>query len=178
MYSQGTAQMRHKGQANVVMRLTGGDPFEATVFVALGERLTDLLNDGRRFIPARVVEDGKTIIVAKSQIISIIESNVENANEQDEPTDQRQAEHEGAPGKKIDPYAVLRVTPNAGMDEIRAAYKMRIKAVHPDSIAALGLDEDLARAAVKTTQKLNYAYRKILREREETASQGPGTASA
>ena len=74
--------------------------------------------------------------------------------------------------KKFDPYAVLKLDHSATVNEIRAAYKSRIKAVHPDTIAALGLDEDLADAALKKTQKLNYAYRKIMRERGRTAREG------
>ena len=40
-----------------------------------------------------------------------------------------------------------------------------MKAVHPDTIASLDLDDDLARAALLAAQKVNYAYKKIMRER-------------
>ncbi len=158
--------MRHKDQLSVIMRLTGGEPVEAMVFVALGERLMDLLNDERGFIPAKIKDSGEIIVVAKSQIISIIETKADDGDGKAHSSERAHSDADAAASKVIDPYAVLRVASDATTDDIRAAYKQRIKAVHPDTIASLGLDEDLSRAAVRTTQKLNYAYRKIMRERE------------
>lgn len=190
-----TANIRHKNQAEVSVRMVGEEPFEAIVFLAVGDRLIDLLNDERCFIPVRR-EDGETIIVAKTQIVSIIETGgvidleeeaisedevpgeasagdkdlncEENTDaEPDEDVEKSEAKTAQANRPRFDAHAVLRVAPHATVSEIRSAYKTRVKAVHPDSIASLGLDEDLIEAALKTTQKVNYAYRKIMREREE-----------
>ena len=159
---------RQKSETAVAVRMAGGDAFEATVYLLHGARLTDLLNDDRAFIPARRV-DGEMLVLAKSQIISIVDMGAAQENSADgEDND----ETEGSASKKFDPYAVLKLDHSATVNEIRAAYKSRIKAVHPDTIAALGLDEDLADAALKKTQKLNYAYRKIMRERGRTAREG------
>ncbi|WP_411820505.1 J domain-containing protein [Hyphococcus formosus] len=166
---------RHRNEINVQLRLTGDrEPMAATIFASLGERASDLLNDQRAFIPIRL-ERGDTIIVAKSQIASILELPSE---EQKPDTKSRNFDDKTNPQSEIrksaketgDPYSLLRVSPDAGLDEIRAAYKARIKAVHPDALASLCLDEDIEKAAVLATQKVNYAYRKILKERENTTA--------
>lgn len=182
MFNQNSANVRFKNQARVHVRVDGDEPFEGIVFLVVGDRLIDLLNDERAFIPIKRL-DGETVILAKSKIVSIIEDadTVASDNDGDHPAASSQQAKEEAPidetkisirkASAFDPYAILRVPPEADIDEIRAAYKTRMKAVHPDSIASLGLDDDLIDAALKTTQKLNYAYRRILRDLEEKSQE-------
>lgn len=160
---------RHRNEVTVLLTLSTSDkPVEATMFLSLGERASDLLNDGRAFIPVRL-GDGDTMIIAKSQIASIVEG-AATAEEkakaklrgEDFSTDPKKND---ATPKNFDAYAMLRITPSATNEEIRAAYKARIKAVHPDTFASLGLDEEISKAAVLATQKVNYAYQKIMRDR-------------
>ena len=179
---------RYKNEARVLITLTGQDPFEAAVFLRVDERLIDLLNDDRAFIPVKR-GDGTTVITAKTNIVTIIEQ-FEDATEKEadpEPASEAGAEaaddagaqqspDDEAPKKPIfrprrsfDPYEVLRVSKDATIDEIRHAYKVRIKAVHPDTIAAFDLDEDLERAANLTAQKVNHAYQRVMRERNRAA---------
>lgn len=159
MFDRTSSASRHKLETSVRLQMAGTAPFDATVFHVHGERITDLLNDPRAFIPVRT-KDG-VMIVAKTQIVSIIEM-----KDEEEPVLEVEAEEvEPAKNPGFNPYAMLRVAADATTEEIRAAYKKRIKAVHPDTVASLGLDEDLAKAALLTTQKLNYAYKKIMRER-------------
>jgi len=176
MYNQKSARVRQKDAAPVTIRTVGEDAFDGEVYVAIGHRLVDLLNDERGFIPVRR-SDGDMMILAKSQIISIVEHQAANANEAPEDGDDTEATAEEeirdqtaaaekTNGRKFDPYALLKIERTASTDEVRAAYKSRIKLVHPDSVAALGLDDDLADAALRATQKLNYAYQKIMRDRE------------
>lgn len=159
MQERSSGSYRHKKEIPVLVRLAGDAPFDATIFVVNGERLTDLLNDPRAFIPIRK-EDGTVMAAAKSKIISIEET----LPEQPKPESVRPA------GKGFDPYEMLNVKPGASVDEIRAAYKARIKTVHPDIIASMGLDEELAKAALLMSQKVNYAYRKIMKEREAVSA--------
>lgn len=152
---------RHRNAADVRLKLHGEPEMDAVVYLTMGQRLSDLLNDERAFLPVRL-SNGEVAIVAKTQISSIAEK---VAVFEDEPID----EEDGAKPKNrgFDPYVALRVSPDAGLDEIRAAYKKRMKAVHPDAIAALDLDEDLTKAALLVAQRVNFAYQKIVREREE-----------
>lgn len=164
---------RHRTEITVTLRMAGaGAPVAATVFTSLGERASDLLNDARAFIPVRL-PSGETMIVAKSQIASITEETADPREEkpksklhgEDFSTEPKLPEK---PLKSFDVYAALKIAPTATNEEVRAAYKARMKAVHPDALAALGLDEEISKAAVLAAQKVNYAYQKIMRDRGAT----------
>jgi len=239
---------KFKVEEFVEITLAGQDPFEAVVFLSVDDRLIDLLNDQRQFIPVKRM-DNSTMIMAKSNILSIVEKDpfaktasmeeetvaagkdvaaafdddeyeddldaeaagasaaddVDNDDDLPPKTDEsaRQRQHadskndskagndeggdEEARGKRrrrrrkkapeFDAYAILKVSPDATLDEIRTAYKSRIKAVHPDSVAALDLDPELIRAAIATTQKVNYAYHHILKQRRKDGEDEPEKAA-
>ena len=159
---------RHRNEINIKLVMSNSDkPVAATMFTSLGERASDLLNDSRAFLPVRL-GSGETIIVAKTQIASIMEN---EGGEESAKSKLHGEDFSGEPKlqdkalKTFDAYATLRVTPAASNDEIRTAYKARMKAVHPDRLASLDLDEEIAKAAVLATQKVNYAYQKIMRDR-------------
>ena len=151
-----SASARPKTEISVTMSLSGDEFFDGKVFLKHDERLIDLLNDPRAFIPVRR-EDGATVIVAKANIVSIIEKQVEQAHEE-------KAEPPKEKRRSFDPYKVLRLAPGATVEEVRRAYKVRIKAVHPDTLSGLELDDDIAKAAILAAQRVNYAYRQIMGE--------------
>lgn len=159
---------RHRSEIAVSLRLKDSDEeIPATIFAGQGERPLDMLNDERAFIPVRR-PSGDVMLVAKTQIASLTERKDEN--EKAEASGRQEEEFSQEPIKEaaqnsFDPYAMLRVSPEASPEEIRAAYKARIKAVHPDALAFLDLDEDIKKAAILAAQKVNYAYQKIMRER-------------
>ncbi|WP_425408953.1 J domain-containing protein [Hyphococcus sp.] len=163
---------RHRNEIDVLLRLKDSDEdVPGVIFASLGERALDLLNDERTFIPVRR-DSGEIILIAKSQIASLTER--ENASNADDDIEQLEEDFsqetikEAIAKKSFDPYEMLRVSPAASPEEVRAAYKKRIKAVHPDAIASLDLDDDIKKAAILATQKVNYAYQKIMRERGST----------
>lgn len=183
------ATLRYKKEARVIVTVAGLEPFDASVFLKVDERLIDLLNDARGFIPVKR-GDGSTIILAKSNIVSIIERTPDDSEvHHDEPPDQHRKAETSDPEEETraaeaearakaresrsrfkrayDPYEILRVAPDATIEEIRKAYKARMKAVHPDTIAALDLDDDFERAAILAAQKVNHAYQKILKDRKQ-----------
>jgi hypothetical protein len=160
---------RHRNEIDVLLRLKGVDEeIPVTIFASLGERAQDLLNDERVFIPVRR-PSGETVLIAKTQIESLAEQNASREDEEEleqlEEDFTQETIREAISKKSFDPYEMLRIQPTASPDEIRAAYKARIKAVHPDALASLGLDDDITKAAILTTQKVNYAYQKIMKER-------------
>jgi len=55
-----------------------------------------------------------------------------------------------------DCYQILGISPEAGHEEIRAAYRAKLRLWHPDLVA--GETEDLRRAATEMTARLNEAY--------------------
>lgn len=199
-----TGTSRYKKEAAVTLTLAGQKPFAARVFLKVDERLIDLLNDSRAFIPVKNL-DGSVVIIAKTNIVSIIESGfvldeeappmteplpelegaveepdfdakaaaAEKAKAREEKAREEERKDESDDGKAkprvrrtYDPYDVLRVARDATTAEIRRAYKARMKAVHPDTIAALDLDEDLERAALLAAQKVNHAYQQVMKERK------------
>lgn len=211
---------KYKVEEFVEITLAGQKPFEAVLFLSIGDRLIDLLNDTRLFIPVKRM-DNSTIIMAKSNIVSIVEKDPfaqaashddsvvgqdlarqyeddefetdangdsenagegageqadksANAGEEDAQADGQQKKRRRRRRKKpneFDAYAVLKVSPDASIEEIRKAYKSRVKAVHPDSVAALDLDDDLVKAAIQTTQRVNFAYHRILKERRSASGE-------
>ena len=166
MFSASNNEQVHKSALDVSITLINERMIEGSVFVTLKQRVSDLLNDDRKFVPVDT-KSGETVIIAKTQIASIVEAPVDLSDEEvveEEETKQKPNKEKPRRSSTMDPFEILRVSPNATLNEIRAAYKKRIKSVHPDRVASMGLDEDLAQAALKSTQKLNYAYRKIVQE--------------
>lgn len=193
-----SASTRHKNEIRVIVTLAGQDPFEAYVFLKLDERLIDLLNDQRQFIPIKRA-DGATLIAAKRNIVSIIENLDQPRDAPHEPPDAEAAQDAQASADETrkdesaaadkdpkaaragsrrggDPYEILRIPRTATIEEIKRAYHARIKAVHPDTLARLDLDEDIERAANLTAQRVNRAYRALLRERKADIDRADGAA--
>jgi len=168
-----SASARHKNEISVTITLASEAPFDAAVFIKNDERLIDLLNDDRLFIPVKR-GDGATLILSKSSIVSIVEGL------EIKPGSENAGKNANASGgkKSFDPFKTLRVSRDATHSEIRNAYKIRLKAIHPDTMAGLDLDEDLTRAAHQATQKVNRAYQKIIRDREAEAAKGGACANS
>ena len=82
----------------------------------------------------------------------------------DEPTF-RQVRARHIPDAAPDPYAVLGVDPDAGMDAIRSAYRKLVKDSHPDRMIARGLPEEAVRLAERRMQAINEAWAEIEAER-------------
>ena len=139
-----------QGKARLMVRLclTDGREVEGELWCAQGERLADVLNDDRGFLPIGAGEAVRCI--AKSVIAT--------------------AEPVGNPPREAsDPYAVLRVEPTASEPEVRAAWMARMKASHPDRLAGLGMDEAVIHAARRACQRINAAYDEVTRSRRAAA---------
>jgi curved DNA-binding protein CbpA len=61
---------------------------------------------------------------------------------------------------KLDPYALLGISPNTSDEGVTAAYRHKVKAYHPDVS-----DPFLKRHNEEVSKLLNAAYDKILHER-------------
>ncbi|WOI53973.1 hypothetical protein [Parvularcula sp. LCG005] len=140
---------RSKKKLMVRLTLANGDIVDGDIFVARDERLTDLLNDDRAFIPVEMTE-GRVMALAKSTITSAAIV-AEQAPLSDEP------------------HKILRVEPAASDAEVRQAWMARLKACHPDRLAALGLDDEIVVTARRVAQEINAAYDDIMSERRARA---------
>ena len=113
-----SGSFRSKFAMPVTMQLAGHDAFEGAVYVRPDERLMDLLNDDRKFIPV-IGPDDEMMIIAKTNIVSIIERQIDTDDQAENQADEEQAEKTqekerktNATGRGFDPYATLRVGKN------------------------------------------------------------------
>lgn len=61
-------------------------------------------------------------------------------------------------------HDVLKVSPNATLDEIQAAYKTLIRQYHPDKVASLG--NELIALAEEKSKAINAAYKTAMKLRK------------
>ncbi len=66
-----------------------------------------------------------------------------------------------APEFGPDPYTVLGVSPEADLDEIRAAWRSEVRETHPDRMIARGVPEEAVRLAERRMVAINRAWEEI-----------------
>lgn len=64
-------------------------------------------------------------------------------------------------GAEPDPYAVLGVTPDTPLPEIRAAWRKMVRETHPDVMMARGVPEEAVKMAEKRLVTINRAWEQI-----------------
>ncbi len=60
-----------------------------------------------------------------------------------------------------DPYDVLRVEPDASLDEIRASWRKLVRETHPDQMMARGVPEEAIKLAERRMVAINRAWEQI-----------------
>ncbi len=65
------------------------------------------------------------------------------------------------PDAEGDPYDVLRVDPDAPMDEVRSAWRKLVRETHPDQMMARGVPEEAIKLAQKRMVAINRAWEQI-----------------
>lgn len=69
------------------------------------------------------------------------------------------------PDAEPDPYAVLGVSPEMPMDQIRAAWRQAVRDSHPDRMMARGVPQEAVKLAEKRLVAINRAWEEISLER-------------
>ncbi|GAB4282648.1 MAG: hypothetical protein Kow0029_28330 [Candidatus Rifleibacteriota bacterium] len=64
-----------------------------------------------------------------------------------------------------DPFSILGVDRNAGVDEIKAAYYEKIKQYHPDLVSKMG--PEIQQVAAEKTRRLNEAYETLMKKQPD-----------
>jgi DnaJ-class molecular chaperone len=64
----------------------------------------------------------------------------------------------------FDAYKILEVEPNASIEEIKKAFKAKVKQYHPDLVQNLG--REIQELANRKLLEINYAFNLILKQRE------------
>ena len=146
-----TTMRRDCAKIRVAVRYGADEALDGYVFAREGQRLVDVLNDERTFLPFETLA-GEFRAVAKSSIVDLREFRDVKVTRMD------------------DPFAVLGVAKTDSIEEIKRAYLQRLKMAHPDRLAALRLDPAIVDAAKTICQQLNNAYDQIVRERRRAAA--------
>ncbi len=68
--------------------------------------------------------------------------------------------------KTQDPYDILEVSPGAGLDEIKQAYRRQANRYHPDKVAHLG--QELQELAKEKFQEIQWAYEELMKRKGST----------
>ncbi|HEX5280850.1 MAG TPA: J domain-containing protein [Micropepsaceae bacterium] len=128
--------------------LVDGTVLCGNLFLPNQARITDVLNDDRKFLPVQTLE-GDFVSLAKSVIMKASEYNQNPAP---------------APYEGNDPWHILGVKQGASADELKHAYHELARTHHPDRIKAMGLGRNYEELATKDMARINSAYADILKK--------------
>lgn len=129
------------------IELAEGTRLVGAFFLSPGQRLSDLLNDDRAFLPIEAA-DGSITLIQKRMLSRVT------------PLQAGNQAYEGN-----DPYRILNLSENASDDEVKEAYRVLMQENHPDRINAAGLSDEFSLLANKRTARINDAYNRITRMR-------------
>ncbi len=137
----------HKRKVQVKVELDDGTTMLASLFLLQQQRVSDLLNDNRRFLPLETSEGiitnlRKTAIYRVTPIEQDVQQDLDN-----------------------DPFKILKVPNTIGNDALREAYVKLCHDYHPDRVQASGLAAEFIELANSRMAKINDAYSRITRER-------------
>jgi len=152
----GNEKMVFKKKVLVELELDGGTIMNGYLFVGQTQRLSDLMNDDRTFLPFEDM-DGAITIFTKAMARRV--KPVEKA-------------HTAAASDGIDPYVMLGVPQDATEAQLREAYYRKVQETHPDKLSNLGLSPELIKYAHERMSRINEAYNKIRMARRKAAAQG------
>jgi len=143
MFEKQNTSLRDRRKLRATIKLKDGTQLDGYFFCLSQERITDLLNDPRTFVPLLTI-DGRTVLIAKSSIML------------------------ASPKDKVpilntatDPYSVLGVPPEATPTEIKQAYHRRMQEYHPDRFANIDLPEELMILANDMAARITNAYQQV-----------------
>jgi hypothetical protein len=138
-----------KSKVDVQVELYTGKQFLGAFFLRRNQRISDVLNDERVFLPVETT-DGQVIQLHKGTIAKV------TPLDRDLGTELVQ-----------DPYVFLGLSDNVTDGEVESTYLRRAKSYHPDMIQAMGLPAEFVEAANTQLARINEAYERILEERKE-----------
>lgn len=143
-----TQAKRNKERNRVIIQVEGRSSIEGHLFTLPGERVIDLLNDDRDFLPLELLS-GDAVMVRKSEIQMVEPSSDDN---------------------KIDPLflgsarAIFDINANTSPEVLKSTYKERLNQLHPDLVTKAGLHPALAECARMLTERLVSSYEKAAKE--------------
>lgn len=150
----------NKFRLPVEMEIDGSTRMLGHVFVNQDQRLPDLLNDDRNFLPFET-SDGLITIIRKSTIRRVTPMNQVTMTT-----------------TSNDPYEILGVAPSIAEDELKAVYHRKVQEAHPDRLLSMGLPAEFMQLANDKMARINDAFericeqRKVVQEKQQTWVRG------
>lgn len=140
-----------KTKLEVEVELNDGARLLGSLFIKQMQRLSDLLNDPREFLPVQtpeglIVHLRKSTIARVTQLDQVVEA-----------------------GAATDPYEVLGVSPRVGDEDLRRAYHELCARHHPDKLTSLGLAAEYIDLANSRIVRVIEAYARIKKQRHGEA---------
>ncbi|MCZ6845823.1 MAG: J domain-containing protein [Alphaproteobacteria bacterium] len=142
------------------MHLDDGSQFLGMVSVMHGQRISELMNDERQFLPIQMPK-GNVVILRKTAIFKVV------------PLDQH-IEHD----KIVDPYDILGVARGVSDEELTRFYHNAVKENHPDKVLSAGLSPQYLDMATSRMIRINEAYDRIVSMRQAAMALGQESDTA
>lgn len=156
----GISSQMDKVKIDVQVELHSGKQLLGVLFLRRDQRMSDLLNDQRSFLPLEKT-DGLVINLSKAHIAQVTQlGQVANVK-----------------GRQ-DPYQILGVDTKASDEEVRSTYHRRVQNYHPDVIQGAGLPREFVDLANTQMARINDAYQRIVELRKEQPAARPPTSRA
>jgi DnaJ-domain-containing protein 1 len=149
-------QRKIKMKHQAVVALSSGERISGFLFTAVRQRLIDLLNDQREFIPFET-ETGDVLIVAKK--------NIEFVKDDDK--------RGSRPSSYQSPYDVLGLMPGVSYAEVRSAYRELANRNNPETLKQAGATEATIKQAMDLFEKVKVAFGEITREFQNRVAPPP-----
>ena len=150
-----------KWKIEVRVELDDGARLLGFLFVKPMQRLSDLLNDQRLFLPLQTA-DGLIVQLAKSTIAKVV-----------------QLDQKADAAAITDPYDILGVSPRVSDQKLKETYHALCTEYHPDKLLSVGVATEFIDLANTRITRIIDAYRRVQIMRRGTAGNGQnGEASA
>jgi len=144
-----------KEKLSVEMEIDGGARLMGHMFVAQNQRIPDLLNDDRDFLPFETTE-GLITIIRKSTIRRVTPMNQITL-----------------PEITSDPYEIFGLAPSASDEELKSVWHRKVQECHPDKLIAMGMPADFVQLANEKLARINDAYDRIQEARAQVEAAKP-----
>ena len=132
---------------------------EGYVFLAYGQRLSDLLNDDRSFLPLET-ENGEVRVISKRSIMEVEVLDAASSGGSAGPTNEIVQLISGSA------FDILGVSQEADDSEIRLRYLALKDSISVDVIEKVSGNKDLAQAAAQLRSRYDAAYDSITNTRK------------
>jgi DnaJ-domain-containing protein 1 len=139
-------------QTEVELVLDDGTHVLCRLAVAQDQRLSDMMNDERTFLPVELT-NGSVVLIRKDTIVK--------AMQLDQKIDTI---------RSSDPFELLGVARDVSNEQLSHAYRSLCAENHPDKLQATGLSPRFVDIANKRMARINDAYRQILESRRVAKS--------